>query len=85
MSDISDFAYSPTLPQVQDFIDICLVMSVKKNVDLPMDRQYLSIMGIFYALNAKDSMYELMHVDQGAQIFKKSRRHLEILGVRRVK
>jgi hypothetical protein len=26
-----------------------------------------------------------MHVDQGAQIFKKSRRHLEILGVRRVK
>jgi hypothetical protein len=30
---------------MQDFIDIYLVISGKKNVDLPMGRQYFYVMG----------------------------------------
>jgi hypothetical protein len=30
---------------MQDFFDIYLVISRKKNIDLPMDRQYLYVMG----------------------------------------
>jgi len=38
MLDISDFVYSPTPAKTQDLFDIYLVISGKKNVDLPMDR-----------------------------------------------
>jgi hypothetical protein len=65
-------------------IDIHSVISGKKNVDLPMDRQYLYVMGSFHSIYGKDTKYGLMDVDQGAQIFKKPRTHLEILVARRV-
>jgi hypothetical protein len=45
----------------------------KKNFDLPVDRQCLYVMGSFYSICGKDTKYGLKDVDQGAQIFQKSR------------